>query len=78
MTYDAKGNLATIVDALNQTTTFSYDSFGQVQLITDAEGRATDPTYDTQGNVTSVKDPFDKITSFLPVLSFARIFTGGF
>lgn len=49
-TYDQKGNLKTIVNALNQVTKFdSHDANGRVQQITDINGVVTTLTYTPRG-----------------------------
>ena len=50
--YDAYGNLTSITNPLNQTTTYSsHNARGQLLLATDANGLATNFTYDTSGNM---------------------------
>jgi len=67
-----RGNLSTVKDALNHTTTFSnYNAFGQAQTVTDPNGIVTSRVYDAGGLLTSsttadlttayAYDPADKL-----------------
>jgi len=49
--YDSRGNLTSITNALNQTTTFTYDSFGELTNVTDPLGHTSRLEYDANGNV---------------------------
>ncbi len=53
-TYDTQGNLATVTNALNQTTTLGgYDANGRVGTLTDPNGLVTTLTYDARGRLLS-------------------------
>ena len=54
-TYDARGNLTGITDALNLETTFTYEpTFNRLASFTDARGNGIDYSYDTRGNLTAI------------------------
>ncbi len=55
-TYDAIGNLITIVDPVGLQTVFRYTN-NRLQSITDPAGRVTEFVVDATGNLTQVKDP---------------------
>ncbi|HET9712634.1 MAG TPA: RHS repeat-associated core domain-containing protein [Pyrinomonadaceae bacterium] len=55
-TYDSHGNLATLSNSPNQTTTFIHDSFGQLTSITDGLGHVVRMEYDSNGNMTAFID----------------------
>jgi RHS repeat-associated protein len=63
-TYDDKGNLTEITDALSNTTTMTYDIKGLVTSITDALGNQITFTYDDKGNLISITDPLGNTTAF--------------
>jgi len=66
-TYDALGNLATVKNALNQTTTITaVDARGLPLSVTDPNGVVTNLAYDGVGRVTSitVQGPTPATTSF--------------
>jgi YD repeat-containing protein len=53
-TYDVQGNLASVTNALSQTTTLGgYDANGRPGTITDANGLVTSLNYDVRGRLTS-------------------------
>lgn len=53
--YDARGNVTGIRDALNLQSSFTYDStFNQLTGFTDANGNGIDYQYDTHGNLTRI------------------------
>jgi RHS repeat-associated protein len=55
-TYDAKGDVATIENALNQVSSFtSYDADGKLLSVTDPNGLVTAFTYDPRGRVLTKK-----------------------
>lgn len=65
-TNDANGNVLTLTDPLDNTTTFSYDPvFNNVTTITDRIGNTTKFTYDPHGNVLTQTDANDHTTSFV-------------
>ena len=64
-TYDTAGNVQSIKDPLNNTTTFDYDGVGRTTAI----HRLTDATdiffeYDANGNMTVLTNPAGNINSF--------------
>lgn len=64
-TYDARGNVLTSKNALNQTTTFTYDDKNNVLTATDPRGNTTTYTYDANKiNLTSVKLPMNGTTTY--------------
>jgi RHS repeat-associated protein len=58
-TYDALGQLITIIDADLYETHFTYNATGQVTTITDALGRITLFEYDFSGAVTKIVQNYD-------------------
>ena len=63
-TYDSKGLLASITDALGNVTSFSYDSKGNLTQTIDPIGNTTTLTYDDAGNVVSSTDASARVTTF--------------
>jgi YD repeat-containing protein len=67
-TYDASGNLASVINALNQTTLYSnYDGNGRVGTITSPNGVATALTYTPRGSLASrvvVADGVSQTTTY--------------
>src|SRR5262249_28237018 len=54
-TYDAKGNLASVTDALGHVTRFTaYDGAGRLLSMTDPHGLIITRTYDPRGRLTSL------------------------
>lgn len=53
-TYDSRGNVLTVTDALNRTTTFSYNALNNPTFTTDPLGLVTAMTYDGRGNLLTV------------------------
>ncbi|MBI4690777.1 MAG: hypothetical protein HY754_11020 [Nitrospirae bacterium] len=63
--YDAKGNVATAVNALSQITTYTYDDKNNVTSVTDPRGYITYYNYDAnKKNLTSIKLPMNGTTSY--------------
>jgi RHS repeat-associated protein len=56
-TYDSHGNLASIADALGNTTTLTDNANGTLATETDPGSHTTSYGYDTSGNLTSVTPP---------------------
>lgn len=53
--FDVRGNLASIRDALNRTTSFSYEpAFNQLTSFSDPRGNGIEYGYDAKGNLTSI------------------------
>lgn len=57
LSYDSRGNLASVSNALNQTTSYSYDNAGRTTQIQMPDGRQIAMTYDRDGNMTSITPP---------------------
>jgi len=64
MVYDAKGNLTSLTDAENETTTFTYTAQGQLETVTDPLGRVSRFAYDSLDRVTEVRDAAAGFTRF--------------
>lgn len=62
--YDAKGQLTTIRDPLNNVTTLTYTAAGLLATIKDAQNNTTTYQYDARGNRTAVIDAQNNTTSF--------------
>jgi RHS repeat-associated protein len=56
-TYDTKGNLTQLTDALNNVYTYTYTSKGSVATVMDPAGSVTTYNYDTRNRRTSAEDP---------------------
>ena len=63
-TYDAAGNLKTVKDALNHTTTYTYDALGNLTQIVNPDGSATQYAYDKLGRIVSTTDALGNTTSY--------------
>jgi YD repeat-containing protein len=59
-TYDTNGNLKTVTNPLNETTTTRYDEHNNPIQETDANGHTTSHEYDQQNNATSTTDAATK------------------
>ncbi|MCK0536741.1 Lcl domain-containing protein [Alcanivorax quisquiliarum] len=57
LSYDARGNLTSLTDAMGRTTTFGHDLRGRVTTQTFPDGRAVQYSYDANGNLTSLTPP---------------------
>ncbi len=64
ISFDAKGNVVQIKDAVGQTTSFTYDQQSNLSSITDPTGATTSFTYDSSGNMTSQTDASGATTRF--------------
>jgi RHS repeat-associated protein len=64
MTYDGVGNLLTLTDELNRTTTYGYDALNRQISVTDPLNHATTFTYDAVGNRVAVTDALNRITTY--------------
>jgi RHS repeat-associated protein len=62
--YDALGDLVTITDPLNRTTTRFVDDAGRLLAVTDPSGRRTRYEYDALNRLTKVTDPRGGTTQF--------------
>jgi len=58
MSYDAKGNLRTLTQALGVTTDFTYDSKGNVTAVKDGNGNQVRMIYNTNNEVTTLRDAY--------------------
>ncbi len=57
ITYDAAGEIASLTNAANQTTTYAYDAAGRLTVETRPDGQVISYTYDANGNLTSLTPP---------------------
>ncbi len=70
-TYNAKGQVLSVTDAVGAVTDYAYDAFGNLQTVTAPSNNdsGTRPVttygYDAVGRVTSVTDPLGKTTSYI-------------
>lgn len=55
--YDGNGNLLTVTDAANRTTTYKYDALNRLEKTTAPDGGITEMHYDAAGNLEWVRDP---------------------
>lgn len=62
-TYDKLGQLRTVTDALNQTTSYAYDQLGRVASRTEPGERVTRHTYDLLGDRLSTTTPGGSVTA---------------
>src|SRR5205823_14484790 len=61
---NARGQLESITDVLNHTTTFTYDG-GDIVAVTDPLGNTTTRLIDAAGRVRAVRDPYSLATRLL-------------
>ncbi len=59
-----KGNLTSVTNALNQTTSYAFDDFGRLTTITDALNHPTTMGYDANGYVSAQTDALNHTTNF--------------
>ncbi|MGE0822280.1 MAG: RHS repeat-associated core domain-containing protein [Candidatus Binatia bacterium] len=71
-TYDARGNLLTITDALNNTVIFTYDGNDNVASVTDPAGKTATLVYDANDNLIRATDPLGRTASFIYTQSGIR------
>jgi RHS repeat-associated protein len=57
LAYNSLGQLSTVTDPLNRSTSFSYDAAGRIQQQVLADGSVVGLTHDSEYNVTSVTPP---------------------
>ena len=62
--YDLNGNLKTVIDAKNQSSTYIYDALLRVVEFTDAKSGATSTSFNPLGQVSSVTAPNSAQTQF--------------
>ncbi len=62
--YDLNGNLLSVTDAKNQTTTYTYDAMDRLKSRTDALSRTENYEYDKIGNLTTFTDRKSQIVTF--------------
>jgi RHS repeat-associated protein len=63
-TYDFNGQLQTVKDALNRTSSVNYNSFGEATSVTGPDGNTTTFNLNNVGLPTSVTAPGNKTTTF--------------
>jgi len=63
-TYDASGNVTSVIDPRGKTTQFTYDPVNQVSQITDAINGVTGFTYDPNGNLLTLTDAKNQTTTY--------------
>jgi YD repeat-containing protein len=56
-TYDARGRVASITDALSRTTEFTYDTADRLAAIKRPDGRQVGYSYDIGGDMLSLQPP---------------------
>jgi len=57
-TYDTQGNILTMTDPLNQTTTWTWSSdFDRILSVKDPKGAVTTLSYDAAGHLTGITEP---------------------
>jgi YD repeat-containing protein len=64
ISYDDKGYLSQLTDALERVATFSYDAIGRVTTQTLPDGRQINYSYDPNGNVTAITPPSRPVHGF--------------
>lgn len=62
--YDASGNQLSVVDPLQNTTSYGYDADNQMTTMTDSSTNITKYSYDGDGNLASVTDPLKHTTTY--------------
>ncbi len=62
--YDADGNVAETINALNESTYRSFDGLNRVKKIVAPDNGITSLTYNEASKLTSVTDPENKVTSY--------------
>lgn len=62
--YDNNGNLLTVTDAKNQTTTYVYDEMDRIKTRTDPLSRTESYQYDISGNLAQFTDRKSQVTTF--------------
>ncbi len=62
--YDANGNVASLVDALGRTTTYSYDVLNRATKVTAPDGGTITTSYTPLGEISSVIDPMGSGTGY--------------
>ena len=63
-TYDTRGNLIEIIDALGNSSHYEYDSNGNVINYTNPRGFSTLYSYDTHGNLIAITDAVGNVTTY--------------
>jgi YD repeat-containing protein len=62
--YNAQGQVLTMVSPMNEPTTYMYDSYGDQIAVTDPLGHSGTKTYDAAGRVASSTDGLGNTTTF--------------
>ena len=65
LTYSTAGFVASSIDALNRTTTYTRDAIGRLLTVTRPDKKTVKSAYDKQGNLTQLTLPHGRIHSFL-------------
>jgi RHS repeat-associated protein len=62
LTYNSYGQVLTVTDPLNHTTTYAYTAAGDVATVTDPLGHTTTRTYDNVSRLVTSTDPLGRLT----------------
>ena len=63
-TYDANGNVATVKDGRNNTTTYTYDENNRLTAVLDARSKTTSYEYYVNGLFKKITDPNSRTTTY--------------
>jgi RHS repeat-associated protein len=63
-TYNKVGDVITVTDALNRTTSYAYDALDRQISVTDALGYTSTNTYNAVGNILTTTDALNRTTSY--------------
>jgi RHS repeat-associated protein len=64
-TYDAGGNISSVTDAAEKTTSYHYDLFDRLTTVTQPGSVITGYAYDQQNNLTTVTDAEGHVTTYV-------------
>ena len=65
MTYNSRGQVLTVTDPLDHTTTYTYTAQGDLATVTDPLGHTTTRTYDEVSRLVTQTDPQGRLTWYL-------------